>query len=72
MGEREVARQQKKEGFYIDTASIPEHVQRRLAHATVGLIRRIMADPEKRTELEARVEARKQRELAEQEGASCE
>ena len=63
---------QSQKGFYIDTASIPEDVQVRLAHATVGLIRRIAADPVKRAEVEARVAARRERERAMKKGESCE
>lgn len=70
MGEKETTQQQRKEGFFIDTASIPEHVQVRLAYATAGMIHRIARNPEKWDELKARVAARKEMERVAKKGAS--
>lgn len=47
------------EEFRIDTSLIPDHVCNDLAAATLGFVRRMMADPEAREKVEARIRAKK-------------
>lgn len=47
------------EDFHIDTSLIPDHVCDDLAAATLDFVHRMMADPEAREKIEARIRAKK-------------
>lgn len=47
------------EDLCIDPSLIPDHVRNDLAAATLDFVRRMMADPETREKVEARIRAKK-------------